>query len=119
MQKTWSYPRQRCPPQAHNGDEGIFPNGTFLGRPVSCREKCAQRWSLGLLGSGAWTRGISGVFLAKGHGSLGASWIFYRFASLLEIGETEGRRAQELPVPPEVRVPEPYGCVGIRHRLDA
>lgn len=61
VQKTWSYPRQRCPPQAHNGDEGIFPNGTFLGRPVSCREKCAQRWSLGLLGPGAWARGISGV----------------------------------------------------------
>lgn len=59
--KTWSYRRQRCPPQAHNGDEGIFPNGTFLGRPVSCREKRAECWSLGLLGSRAWARGISGV----------------------------------------------------------
>jgi|DewCreStandDraft_5_1066085.scaffolds.fasta_scaffold00001_501 hypothetical protein len=73
--------------------------------------------ALGARGMGA--RNFGCVFLAKGHGSLGASWIFYRFASLLEIGETEGRRAQELPVPPEVRVPEPYGCVGIRHRLDA
>lgn len=94
--KTVVVPKTALSPQAHNGDEGIFPNGTFLGRPASCREKRAQRWSLGLLGSRAWARGISGVFLAKGHGSLGASWIFYRFASLLEIGETESRRAQEL-----------------------
>lgn len=104
-----------------------------------------ERWSRWLVESGSYAQNFGWVFVVTGHDSLSASWILYQFASfttscrpgractsiswslyqfvslsvMREIREAEGIRAQELPAPPEVRLPKPYGCGGTRHRLAA